>query len=73
MAVTKPRYVMQFDPGLPCGTGRQRRIQPAYKAYPELASGDEILQEVLARLNPRPERVETLRDLRDDGNGQIRD
>jgi len=59
VAVTKPRYVMQFDPRIET----LNNIQPAYKAYPELASGDEILQEVLARLNPRPERVETLRDL----------
>ncbi len=59
VAVTKPRYVMQFDPRIET----LNNIQPAYKAYPELASGDEILQEVLARLNPRPEKLETLRDL----------
>ncbi len=60
VAVTKPRYVMQFDPRIET----LNNIQPAYKAYPELASGDEVLQELVARLNPRPEGVETLRDLR---------
>ncbi|MGQ9467857.1 MAG: Wzz/FepE/Etk N-terminal domain-containing protein, partial [Anaerolineae bacterium] len=60
VAVTKPRYVMQFDPRIET----LNNIQPAYKAYPELASSDEALQELLTRLNPRPERVETLEDLK---------
>lgn len=60
VAVTKPRYVMQFDPRIET----LNNIQPAYKAYPELASGDEVLQELLTRLNPRPKEIETLRDLK---------
>ncbi len=66
VAVTKPRYVMQFDPRIaPVESVSNAVIQPAYKAYPELASSDEVLQEVLARLNPRPEKLETLRDLQE--------
>lgn len=65
VAVTKPRYVMQFDPRIaPVELISNAVVQPAYKAYPELASSDEILQEVLVRLNPRPEKLETLRDIR---------
>ncbi len=59
VAVTKSRYVMQFDPRIET----LNNIQPAYKAYPELAASDQVLQEVLDRLNPRPEKLETLRDL----------
>lgn len=61
VAVTKPRYVMQFDPRIEAVND----IQPAYKAYPKLASGDEVLQELLTRLNPRPEEIETLRELKE--------
>ncbi len=61
ITVAKPRYVMQFDPRIET----LYNIQPAYKAYPELATSDEVLQELLARLNPRPEKVETLQALRE--------
>ncbi len=60
VAVTKPRYVMQFDPRIET----LNNIQPPYKAYPELASSDEVLQELLAQVNPRLEKVETVEDLR---------
>ncbi|HEY75863.1 MAG TPA: hypothetical protein G4O00_06740 [Thermoflexia bacterium] len=60
VAVTKPRYMMRFDPRFETLDD----IQPAYKAYPELAASDELLQELLASLDPLPEGVETLRDLR---------
>jgi len=38
--------------------------QPASKAYPDLAEGDEVLEALFAQLNPRPAGVETLKDLR---------
>ncbi|WP_376792862.1 GumC family protein [Thermoflexus sp.] len=65
VAVTKPRYVMQFDPRIvPIESISNAVIQPAYKAYPELATSDEVLRELLAQLNPRPAELETLQDLR---------
>lgn len=60
VVITKPRYVMRFDPRIE----PLNNIQPIYKAYPELATSDEVLHELLARLNPRPEKLETLQDLR---------
>ncbi len=57
--IKQPQYVMQFDPRFETLTQ-----QPAYKAYPDLALGDEVLEALLARLNPRPREVETLQDLR---------
>ena len=66
LAVTRPRYVMQFDPRIaPVESVSSAVIQPPYKAYPELASSDEVLQELLAQLNPRLEKVETVEDLRE--------
>jgi uncharacterized protein involved in exopolysaccharide biosynthesis len=38
--------------------------QPAYKAYPTLAKGDEVMEALFARLNPRPAEIKTLGDLR---------
>ncbi len=61
VAVTEPRYVMRFDPRFETVNG----IQPAYKAYPELAASDDLLQDLLACLNPLPEGVETLQNLRE--------
>ena len=60
VAVTEPRYVMRFDPRFETVNG----IQPVYKAYPELATSDELLQYLLAHLVPPPQGVESLRDLR---------
>lgn len=38
VAVTKPRYTLEFDPKLSTGD-----VQPSYKAYPDLAMGDQII------------------------------
>lgn len=66
VAVIRPRYVMQFDPRIaPVESVSNVVIQPPYKAYPELATSDDILQELMAHLNPLPKRIETLRDLQE--------
>lgn len=65
VAVTTPRNVMQFDPRIaPIESVSDAAIRPPYEAYPELASSDEVLQELLTRLNPQLE-VETLEDLKE--------
>jgi succinoglycan biosynthesis transport protein ExoP len=58
--IRQPQYMMQFDPRFETLTQ-----QPAYKAYPDLARGDEVLEALFARLNPRPAEIETLRDLQE--------
>jgi succinoglycan biosynthesis transport protein ExoP len=58
--IRQPQYMMQFDPRFEILTQ-----QPAYKAYPDLARGDEVLEALFARLNPRPAEIETLRDLQE--------
>lgn len=60
VAVTEPRYIMRFDPRFETVNA----VQPAYKAYPELATSDDLLRTLLARLDPLPQTVETLRDVR---------
>ncbi|MGB9873085.1 MAG: GumC family protein [Anaerolineae bacterium] len=60
VVIKQPQYVMQFDPRFETLTQ-----QPAYKAYPDLAEGDEVLESLFVRLNPRPADVETLRDLQE--------
>ncbi len=60
VAVTEPRYIMRFDTRFETVNG----IQPAYKAYPELATSDDLLQALLDALDPLPEHVESLQDLR---------
>ena len=60
VAVTEPRYVMRFDPRFET----VNNVQLAYKAYPELAASDDLLQDLLVRLDPLPEGVETPRNLR---------
>jgi succinoglycan biosynthesis transport protein ExoP len=60
VAVTEPRYMMRFDPRFET----VNTVQPVYKAYPELASSDDLLQNLLARLSPFPQGVETFQDLR---------
>jgi uncharacterized protein involved in exopolysaccharide biosynthesis len=42
VAITRPRYVLQFDPRFQNVTN----IQPVYRAYPELATSDAVLQEL---------------------------
>jgi succinoglycan biosynthesis transport protein ExoP len=59
VVVKPPQYVMQFDPRFETLTQ-----QPAYKAYPTLAEGDEVMEALFARLNPRPAEIKTLGDLR---------
>jgi succinoglycan biosynthesis transport protein ExoP len=49
--ITQPRYQMQFDP-------RFKTVDqwtPAYKAFPTLATSDEVLQNVLHAHTPSPE------------------
>jgi succinoglycan biosynthesis transport protein ExoP len=60
VAVTEPRYLLQFDPRFQTVND----IQPAAQAYPELAVSDDVLAELLAGINPRPVNVETLGELR---------
>jgi len=60
VAITEPRYVMRFDPRFET----VNNIQPVYKAYPELATSDALLQSLLAGLDPLPQDVETSQDLR---------
>jgi len=60
VAVTEPHYVMRFDLRFETVNG----VQPAYKAYPELAASDDLLKNLLAHLNPLPEGIETLQDIR---------
>jgi succinoglycan biosynthesis transport protein ExoP len=62
VAIKAPQYVMQFDPRFEVPS---QLPQPAYKAYPDLAEGDEVLEALFARLNPRPAEIETLRDLQE--------
>jgi polysaccharide biosynthesis transport protein len=42
VAITRPRYVLQFDSRFQNVTN----IQPVYRAYPELATSDGVLQEL---------------------------
>jgi len=58
-AITRPRYVMRFDSRLQTVD----TVQP-YNAYPELASSDDLLKDLLAQLAPLPENIESLADLR---------
>ncbi len=60
-AVTKPRYVMRFDPRFETVDS----VQPVYNAYPELASSDDLVQDLLTSLGSLPEGVETARDLQE--------
>jgi uncharacterized protein involved in exopolysaccharide biosynthesis len=61
VAVTEPRYVMRFDERFET----VNRIQTVYQAYPELATSDDLLQDLLTRLSPLPQGVETAQDLRE--------
>jgi uncharacterized protein involved in exopolysaccharide biosynthesis len=60
VAVTEPRYVMRFDTRFETVNS----VQPAYKAYPELAASDDLLRDLLATLNSDVEGIVTLQDLR---------
>jgi len=60
VAITEPRYVMRFD----LRFETMNNVPPAYRAYPELAASDDLLQDLLASFDPLPEGVETLQNLR---------
>jgi len=62
VAIKAPLYVMNFDPRFQVPN---QLPQPAYKAYLDLAEGDEVLEALFSRLNPRPAEIKTLRDLRE--------
>ena len=57
--VTQPRYVMQFDPRF-----EPTKNKPVYQAYPELATSDDLLQELVDQLTSLSGDVKTLADLR---------
>jgi succinoglycan biosynthesis transport protein ExoP len=48
VAITKPRYAMQFDPRVQTVSN----VQPSYKAYPALAMGDELVSALVEDLKP---------------------
>jgi uncharacterized protein involved in exopolysaccharide biosynthesis len=59
VTIKPPLYVMNFD----------TRFQPVirqlvYKTHLDLAEGDEVLETLFSRLNPRPAGIKTLRNLR---------
>jgi uncharacterized protein involved in exopolysaccharide biosynthesis len=58
-AITKSPYTLSFDPRF---TTVADTIQ-AYKAYPELAKSDDVLQSVYVKLDPRPKALVTVDDL----------
>jgi succinoglycan biosynthesis transport protein ExoP len=59
VAITKAPYTLNFDPRF----ATVPNTTQAFKAYPELAKSDDVLQSVYAKLDPRPKPIETLRDL----------
>lgn len=59
VAITEPQYALNFDSRLTTVAN----VTQAYKAYPELAKSDDLLQSVFAKLDPRPTSIETLGDL----------
>ena len=48
--ITEPRYQMEFDPRFQTAD----QWQPAYKAFPELAASDTVLQAVVQAYTPSP-------------------
>ncbi len=58
-AITQPRYVMQFDPRF-----QTEDVTQPYKAYPELATSDDLLQALMTKVDSLPEEVESLEDIR---------
>jgi len=47
VAITRPQYEMQFDERIPSVSGN---VQPPYKAYPLLATSDEVLSALITDL-----------------------
>lgn len=61
VVITKPRYVMRFDPKFET----VNNIQQPYKAYPALAMSDDLLLETMATMNPPlPEKEQKLESFR---------
>jgi uncharacterized protein involved in exopolysaccharide biosynthesis len=52
VAITKPQYELQFDPRIRSLSGN---VQPPYRAYPLLATSDEIVVALIADLGDRLE------------------
>lgn len=59
VAITKSQYTLNFDPRFETVANTTQ----AYKAYPELAKSDDLLQSVFAKLDPRPRSIETVGSL----------
>jgi polysaccharide biosynthesis transport protein len=60
VVVTRPRYVMQFDPRF----RTLDNIQAAYRAYPELAASDDTLQSLLEQAPAAAGSRQSINDLR---------
>jgi polysaccharide biosynthesis transport protein len=59
VAITKPRYVLQFDPRL----ATTQQVQP-YKAYPEIALSGDVLTILLEKIGAAPGETPSLESLR---------
>jgi len=62
VAITQPQYTLNFDPRFGNVANNTQNAQ-VFKAYPELAKSDDLLQSVYSSLEPRPKSIENLRDL----------
>lgn len=60
VTVSKPNYVMNFDPRIESVSN----LEPAYKAYPEMATSGELVSNLLKQLSPLPRGVKTTEDLK---------
>lgn len=60
VAVTEPRYVLEFDPRF---QNTESFRAPSYRAYPPLATGDEVLGQVLETLQPPISGLRSVSDL----------
>lgn len=61
IVVSQPRYVLRFDPRLQTVEERQ----PPYRAYPTLATSNDVLLSLLDALDSLPSGIGTVDDLRD--------
>jgi succinoglycan biosynthesis transport protein ExoP len=59
-AMTEPRYALVFVSGFET----LQDVEVPSQAFPELATSDALLEDLLAELEPRPEGIETIEDLR---------
>ncbi len=60
VAATEPQYILRFDPRIESVD----QLQVAYKGLPDLATSDQVMQEVLQRLDPVTVEIETPHQLR---------